>query len=80
MVAESPVTISCTVNGIPVAPQTFQQSGNQTFEATIPGDISVGEMLHFDFVAEHKFAPELDPRELGVIVPFTGTKLPAWFG
>jgi hypothetical protein len=71
MVADTPVTMFCTVNGVQMKPQTFKQSGEHFFESLIPDEIGNTDTLCFEFTVDHRYKPETDPRDLGVIVPFT---------
>jgi SAM-dependent methyltransferase len=86
MVSATPVTMRCTVNGVSIEERAFSKPGEQVFEALIPATIGDTRTLRFEFTVTHRFKPGLDPRDLGVIVPFNGEilgiseKLPFWLG
>ncbi len=86
-VTKSPMRVHCTINGVPIDPQTFTKAGDQVIEAAVPRQAQNSRSLRFDFVIDHQFRPEPpDTRELGVIIPFTGAvegtseKLEFWLG
>lgn len=71
LVANSPLTMSCKINGVATEPMVFENSGDKIFESELPRDIDIGKPLRFEFSVEHQFH-HADPRDLGVIMPFSG--------
>lgn len=68
----SPVTLACSVNGIPCGTQTYRQHGDQIFEGKLPEQVDAAKPMIFEFLAQHEADLSPDPRDLGVIMPFTG--------
>jgi hypothetical protein len=68
----SPVTLSCRVNDIPCGSQEYRKHGDQIFEGRIPERVDHTRPMIFEFLAQHEADLSPDPRELGVIMPFTG--------
>lgn len=63
------ITLSATVNGTPLPPQTYQQAGAQVYTQSVPGAALVGEAVRVDFTLDKALAPsDADHRELGVVV------------
>jgi hypothetical protein len=69
--AVSPVRLSCTINGEPAGTQTYSGPNEHLFEADLPSDLDCTKPIHFGFAVDHGFK-SIDPRDLGVIMPFTG--------
>jgi hypothetical protein len=68
----SAVTIRCRVNGVAAGSQIYRSHGDQIFESPFPDAVDHTQPMLFEFLVEHKFDPRPDPRDLGVIMPFTG--------
>ena len=68
----SPVTMHCKVNGLDAATEVFHGSGDKLFEKPLPDGVDHTQPMHFEFTVEHAFSAPPDPRDLGVIMPFTG--------
>jgi len=68
----SAVTVSCRINGVAAGSQVYRSHGDQIFESPLPDTIDHTLPMLFEFFVEHKFDPRPDPRDLGVIMPFTG--------
>ncbi len=68
----SAVTVHCTVNGHDAGTEIFQGSGDKLFEKEIPASVDHGQPMVFDFAVEHSYDARPDPRDLGIIMPFTG--------
>jgi tRNA (mo5U34)-methyltransferase len=66
-----PVTLSATVNGIPVPPATFTAEGEQSYTIKLPREALKASLLRFDFTVD-KYLPSgaFDERELALLVPF----------
>jgi tRNA (mo5U34)-methyltransferase len=71
MAAASPVQLSCTINGEPVTTQTYSGPSEHIFEADLPSSVDCTKPIHFEFAVHHSFKCS-DPRDLGVVMPFTG--------
>lgn len=72
MARVSAVTLSCKVNGHPAGRQVFHGTGEKLFEQPLPEGVDHTRPMIFEFSVEHDFDAHPDPRDLGVIVPFTG--------
>lgn len=72
LVASAPLRLSCKVNGTPTKPMEFNTAGAKIFEAELPRGADGGKPLHFEFSVEHQFRSAVDPRDLGIIMPFSG--------
>jgi len=70
--AVSPVTIHCTVYGLPAGTEKYQGHGDKLFEKGLPEGVDHTQPMLFNFTVEHTFDPHPDTRDLGVIMPFTG--------
>lgn len=70
--AVSPVRLSCAINGKPAGTQTFTGPNEHHFEADLPSELDCTKPVHFEFTVDHGFKSTVDPRDLGVIMPFTG--------
>jgi tRNA (mo5U34)-methyltransferase len=72
LVASSPLRLSCKVNGIPARTMEFETAGAKIFEATLPAEVDPGKPMLFEFAVEHQYRNAIDPRDIGVIMPFSG--------
>jgi SAM-dependent methyltransferase len=70
--ATSPVTLRCRVNGQDAGVEVFTGPGDKLFEKKLPKGADHTQPMRFDFTAEHTASTQPDPRDLGVIMPFTG--------
>ena len=79
----SAVKVDCAVNGHPAGTEVFEGSGDKIFEKPLPRAVDHGRPMLFEFSVEHRFDPHPDPRDLGIIMPFSGaihgTNLPILF-
>lgn len=68
-----PVTVSATVNGTPVAPETFSQPGDFTYSHEVPASALGSDVVTVEFSTD-KFLPptDKDKRELALIVKTIG--------
>ena len=66
-------TLTASVGGKALAPQTYTTAGNQTYTADVPADALGGDTVTVDFALD-KFLPPspADGRELGVIATSVG--------
>lgn len=69
---ESPVTLTCWINGSCCGSQIYRKHGDQIFEAKIPEKIDHIQPMAFEFLAEHNADLRPERRDLGLIMPFTG--------
>jgi tRNA (mo5U34)-methyltransferase len=65
-----PVTLSATVNGMPVPPETFAGEGDQSYRIQVPRDAFAASPIRFDFAADQCLPAGSDERELALLVPF----------
>jgi hypothetical protein len=68
-----PVTVSATVNGTPVASETFSQTGDFTYSHDVPASALGVDVVTVEFTTDKKLGPtEQDRRELALIVKTIG--------
>jgi hypothetical protein len=64
-----PVTVSATVNGAAVAPETFSQAGDCVYSHEVPASALGADVVTVEFSTDKALAPtEKDKRELALIV------------
>lgn len=70
-------TLSLTVNGKPLDPETISKAGSFKLERKVPSAMLVGDVATIDFSMD-KFlaAGTVDQRELGLIVSAVGLQVP----
>jgi hypothetical protein len=67
------VELSCSVQGLKLAPQVFAKAGSYTYARDIPPDKLQGREVRIDFAVDHAFqAAPPDTRRLGIIVSEVG--------
>jgi hypothetical protein len=67
------VTLSATVNGVALAPETYAQPGEYTYTRDVPARALQGEAVQVDFALDRFLAPGVaDARELGIVVSMVG--------
>lgn len=67
------VTVSATVNGTPVAPETFSQAGDFTYSHEVPASALGSDVVTVEFSTDKALPPTgLDKRELALIVKSIG--------
>lgn len=70
------VTISATVGGLKLAPQTYSQAGELNYTREIPVDRLAGDTALFEFALDKALPPNPpDQRELGIIVSQVGLQV-----
>jgi len=68
-----PVTVSATVNGTPVAPETFSQAGDFVYSHDVPASALGSDVVTVEFSTDKALPPtEKDKRELALIVKAIG--------
>jgi hypothetical protein len=68
-----PVTLSASVNGTPVAPETFSQAGDFVYSHDVPASALGLDVVTVEFSTDKALAPtEKDKRELALIVKSIG--------
>jgi hypothetical protein len=68
-----PVTLSASVNGTPVAPETFSQAGDFVYSHDVPASALGSDVVTVEFSTDKALAPtEKDKRELALIVKSIG--------
>ena len=70
-----PVTVSATINGTPIAPQTFSQPGDYTYSQDVPASALGSDVVTVEFSTDKAIEPtDKDKRELALIVKTIGLK------
>ncbi|MBI3698725.1 MAG: class I SAM-dependent methyltransferase [Acidobacteria bacterium] len=65
------VTLSATVNGVPLAPQTYTGAGDQIYARSVPAAALAAESVRVEFQLDRALAPdEADHRERGLVVSY----------
>jgi hypothetical protein len=68
-----PMTVSATVNGTPIASETFSQPGDLTYSQDVPASALGSDVVTVEFSTDKSLAPtDLDKRELALIVKTIG--------
>jgi hypothetical protein len=68
-----PVTVSATVNGTPLAPETFSQAGDFVYSHDVPASALGSDVVTVEFSTDKALPPtEKDKRELALIVKSIG--------
>ena len=68
-----PVTVSATVNGTPVATETFSQAGDFVYSHEVPASALNSDVVTVEFSSDKALAPtDQDKRELALIVKTIG--------
>jgi hypothetical protein len=63
------VELSCSVQGLKLAPQVFAKPGAYTYIRDVPADKLQGSEVYIDFELDHSLPPKPpDIRQLGIIV------------
>ena len=68
----SPVTLHFMSTATTPAQTSTRATATRYFEKQIPAAVDHQKPMLFEFSVEHSFDPRPDPRELGIIMPFTG--------
>ena len=67
------VTLSASVNGVPLPPVTYTKPGEYLFSRQVPAKALGGETATVEFALDKALAPgSLDSRELGVVTSTIG--------
>jgi hypothetical protein len=62
------VTLSASIQGVRLAPQTYSTIGEVLYQREVPAAILSGESVRLDFTLDKSFVPVSgDPRALGVV-------------
>jgi hypothetical protein len=68
-----PVTVSATVNGTSIAPETFSQPGDHVYSHEVPASALGGDVVTVEFSTDKALAPtDTDKRELALVVKTIG--------
>lgn len=68
-----PVTVRATVNGTPVAPETFSKAGDYLYSQEVPASVLGSDVVTVEFATDKWLAPsDQDKRELALIVKTIG--------
>ena len=67
------ITLTATVNGQKLAPETYAKSGEYTYSRDVPGASLTQDVVNVEFELD-KFLPAspADQRDLGVIMTMVG--------
>lgn len=68
--AGTPVTLSATANGIPLASRSYVTAGEHAYEPPLPAALYGTSGIEFRFAVDQGPRPENDQRELGLLVHF----------
>ncbi|HZT28752.1 MAG TPA: hypothetical protein VFA33_02625 [Bryobacteraceae bacterium] len=67
------ISLSATVNGAPLTPETYTQPGQFTYSRDLSPSLLAGDSVKVDFALDKTLPPRgADQRELGVIVSSVG--------
>lgn len=67
------ITLSCAVEGTPLAPETFVREGEATYTRDVPAPALARPPVKVTFAVDHFLkAGEVETRELGIIVSSVG--------
>jgi len=67
------MSLSASVNGTPLSPESYTQPGEFTYTRDVPANLLVGESAKVDFSLDKTMPPSGgDQRELGVVVTTVG--------
>ena len=67
------VTLSATVNGTALPPETYTKSGEFTYARDVPPNLMSGEAVKVEFALDKALPPSAaDQRELGLVVSVVG--------
>lgn len=68
-----PVTVSATVNGTAIGPETFSQAGDLVYSHEVPASALAADVVTVEFSTDKALEPSgLDKRELALIVKTIG--------
>jgi hypothetical protein len=63
------VTLTATVNGTKLSPETWSSTGNYVYQRVVPPDLLTGDSTRVDFELDKAMPPSAqDARELGIVV------------
>jgi hypothetical protein len=67
------MSLSASVNGTPLSPESYTQPGEFTYTRDVPANLLVGESAKVDFTLDKTMPPSAsDQRELGVVATTVG--------
>ena len=67
------ITLSATVNGSALAPETYTKAGDYTYSREVASNLLTGDAARVEFSLDKALAPsESDQRELGIVVLSVG--------
>jgi hypothetical protein len=61
------VTITASINGMPLRSAEFKAAGSYIFSADVPASMLTTESVKVDFALDKNLPPGVDSRELGII-------------
>jgi hypothetical protein len=68
-----PLTLSASVNGTTLPPETYSAPGDQTYSRDVPGPALKGDSVTVEFALDKHLPPQgMDQRELGVVASMIG--------
>ena len=63
-----PVTLSATIDGTALAPETYAAAGSYVYQRDIPANLLASSDIQVDFQLDKSFRPDgVDRRELGLV-------------
>jgi hypothetical protein len=66
------ITLSASVNGMPLTPASYDKPGTNIYTADIPPSLLAGESVSVDFALDKTVPPDVDKRELGIVATSVG--------
>lgn len=67
------ITLSATVGGTTLAPETYAKAGEYTYRRDVPASLLAGDAVRIDFQLDKAVPPgEVDQRELGIVASSVG--------
>jgi hypothetical protein len=70
-----PMTVTATVNGIAIAPETYAQAGDFLYSHEVPASALTADVVTVEFSTDKSIPPsDQDKRELALIVKTIGLK------
>ena len=66
------ITLSATLNGIPLTPASYEKGGSNIYTADIPPSLLTGESVSVDFALDKTLPPDVDKRQLGIVATSVG--------
>jgi len=70
------VTLSASIGGAPLAPETYSKAGDYVYQRDVPGNLIQSGVVRIEFEVDRAMPPtSVDRRELGLVVSSIGLAL-----